>query len=639
MKGIKKKKIWIAGTAVVFVCIAGVTGIYLYWNRESEPSMPQLPEGMQLSENVITASGLTSAGMEEESWELGFLEDGLYVEETYLNLGDEVEAGTPVFKVSEDSLESARRELEKAVTETSLNRREGEITYQTGVIDAQKERDLAAAEAAYAQAVYDNAQKEAQDSLDDIQKQVDEAAKKVEEYTASIEEDYYYTYYKVGELEATWKENAALLMELYETWDVDSLEGVFGGSGGKNGVGYVTNQVTQSLGTSAGSASPGGEESSPDAAPAAGELPEGSGEYFSSESIQTVTAQNASEENSSEENSSEENSSEEESSSQEEPPSFGGDFPGGGFSGGGMVSGNDIGGGMSVNVGDDEIRYNIWLALEEETQESESAYETALESYEEAKKQAEAGIAEAQSELAVLQAQLEEEKIAYEQAMITARQEYDTAVANQESAQTIYETTVKQLEEDLTALQEEEETAAGNLELFEEVIGDGTFYTNASGTVMMNSVRQDTWLTQDSMVVAFSNPDHVSVAASISQEDIASVSIGENVWVVVSEYGTFTGKVISFDPVSSSDSNTSVSYTVNVELDGETQSLESNLTAYVYFGLTEEEQSLLEQSVSGQETSGEDETQEGMEMPEGMQMPGGEDGQAPGNFGEGGGGQ
>ena len=380
MKGIKKKKIWIAGTAVVFVCIAGVTGIYLYWNRESEPSMPQLPEGMQLSENVITASGLTSAGMEEESWELGFLEDGLYVEETYLNLGDEVEAGTPVFKVSEDSLESARRELEKAVTETSLNRREGEITYQTGVIDAQKERDLAAAEAAYAQAVYDNAQKEAQDSLDDIQKQVDEAAKKVEEYTASIEEDYYYTYYKVGELEATWKENAALLMELYETWDVDSLEGVFGGSGGKNGIGYVTNQVTQSLGTSAGNASPGGEESSPDAAPAAGELPEGSGEYFSSESIQTVTEQNVSEEDSSEED-----SSEEESSSQEEPPSFGGDFPGGGFSGGGMVSGNDIGGGMSVNVGDDEIRYNIWLALEEETQESESAYETALESYEEAK--------------------------------------------------------------------------------------------------------------------------------------------------------------------------------------------------------------------------------------------------------------
>ena len=134
MKIGKRKKIWIAGSAIVAGCTAGVVGIWLYRNRADGPAMPELPEGMELSENVITASGLTSTGMSEESWELGFLEDGLYVEETYLNLGDEVEAGTPVFKVSEDSLENARQELDKAVTETSLSRREGEITYQTGLM-------------------------------------------------------------------------------------------------------------------------------------------------------------------------------------------------------------------------------------------------------------------------------------------------------------------------------------------------------------------------------------------------------------------------------------------------------------------------------------------------------------------------
>lgn len=192
MKIGKRKKIWIAGSAIVAGCTAGVVGIWLYRNRADGPAMPELPEGMELSENVITASGLTSTGMSEESWELGFLEDGLYVEETYLNLGDEVEAGTPVFKVSEDSLENARQELDKAVTETSLNRREGEITYQTGLIEAAKERDLAAAEAAYAQSVYDNAVRDAQDALNDVQKQVDDASEKVEEYTASVEEDYYY---------------------------------------------------------------------------------------------------------------------------------------------------------------------------------------------------------------------------------------------------------------------------------------------------------------------------------------------------------------------------------------------------------------------------------------------------------------
>lgn len=675
MKIGKRKKIWIAGSAIVAGCTAGVVGIWLYRNRADGPAMPELPEGMELSENVITASGLTSTGMSEESWELGFLEDGLYVEETYLNLGDEVEAGTPVFKVSEDSLENARQELDKAVTETSLNRREGEITYQTGLIEAAKERDLAAAEAAYAQSVYDNAVRDAQDALNDVQKQVDDASEKVEEYTASVEEDYYYTYYEVEELETIWKENAALLMELYESWDVDSLEGIFGGSGGKNGIGYVTNQVTQSSGSASGtSADVSSELPSDDSAPEE----EGSGGAFfsldgvinteeedgagepssesrepsestaaeeslgeSPEAPESSPQESSSEEESSGEESSEEGndtSSEEESFSEEERPeeapenrpSFGGSFGG---AAGGMVSGNDIPeGGMTAGAGDDEIKYNIWLALEEETQESEAAYEEALEAYENAKEQAQAGLAEAESELAVLNAQLEEQKIAYEQAVITARQEYDTAMANQESAQTVYETAVKQLEEDLAALQEEEETAAQNLELFEEVIGDGTFYTGASGTVVMNNVRQDSWLTEDTMVLAFSSQDSVSVAANISQEDIADISIGEEAWVSVSGYGAFTGKVTSFNPISSSESNSSVSYSVNVELEGNAEGLESNLTAYVYFGLTEEEKELLEQSANESNREQPDggaaepfgqngELPEGIELPEDIEMP------------------
>ena len=80
MKIKKRKKIWIAGSALAAGCAAGAAGIWLYQNRESGPEMPRLPEGMELSENVITASGLTATGMSEESWELGFLEDGLYVD-------------------------------------------------------------------------------------------------------------------------------------------------------------------------------------------------------------------------------------------------------------------------------------------------------------------------------------------------------------------------------------------------------------------------------------------------------------------------------------------------------------------------------------------------------------------------------
>lgn len=571
---VKKKKLIAAGTAVLLVAgAAGTAGVYLYRGKAVDSQQPRLPEGMSLSEDVVTATGLTSVGMEEEIWKLDFLEEGLYVEEVYLNVGDQVTADTPVFKVSEESLQTARTELEKAVQETELSRRQGEITYQTGLIDAQQEKELAAIEASYAQSVYDAALQEAQDEVDSLQEQVEEAQELVEEYTASAESNYYYTYYEVGELEEKWKDYAAFLMELYQTWDVEELESTFGGSGGKNGIGYVTNQVSQTS-SGSGAETAGGQESSQEAATAQEAGPD------------TEAAENA--------------------WFSEEQSGFGAEAGGAGGPGG------SSGGGASV--GDDEIRYNIYLAMVEETDEIKALYDTALENYEDAKEKAAAGMAEAKSELAVLQAQLEEQKIAYEQSALEAKQTYELAVTDNENAQMVYESAVKQLEEELAALQDEEETAADNLALFEETIGDGYFYTGEDGTVVMNQVRADNWLTERTPVIAYSNPSSVSVSASVDQEDIAAVSIGQEVYVVVSGYGSFSGTVVSFDPVSASGSASSVNYTVEVELEDGADQLESNLTAYVYLGLSEEEKEQLEGQM---QAPGEGTAQEGQ-----MQAPG-----------------
>lgn len=557
----KKKKVWIITAALLVMAgAAGTTGFYLYQQKEDRTEANRLPEKMSFSEDVIFATGLTGAGMREEAWEIGFLTDGLYVEEAYLNVGDEVEAHTPVFTVSQDSLKTARRELEKEVQETQLNRRQGEITFETGMVDVQKEKDLAAADASYAQTVYDNAVKSAQSEVDSLQEQVDDAQEIVDEYTASIEEDYYYIYYKVGELETTWKDHAAFLLELYENWDVDSLESVFGGSGGKNGIGYVTNQISKesssgsTSGTSGTSSGSGGQSGS--AYQSGGSAP--AGVSFSQDQVVSHT----------------------ESGENPEIP------------------------GEDTNVGDNEIKYNIYLAMVEEADESEAAYKAALENYEVAKAKAAAGIGQAKSELAVLKAQLEEQKLTCEHALIEAKKEYDLAVSNSENAQMIYDSAVKQLEEELEALKEAEETAAENLALFEASIGDGTFYTGAQGTVVMNNVRSRSWLTEDTVILAYSNPETVSVAAGVDQADIASVSIGDEACVAVSGYGSFTGKVTSLNPVSSSGGSSSVTYTVNIVLEGDISVLESNLTAYVYFGLTEEEKERLDSSGQGDRQQG-----------------------------------
>lgn len=736
---VKKKTACTIGAAALAICAAGG---YFFYSREKgseTQNAPALPDGMELSEDAVAATGLTSVGMLEEIYELGFLEDGLYVEETWLNMGDEVEAGTAVFKVSDESLQNARRELEKQVQETELNRRQGAITYESGMLDAQKEKELAAVEANYAQAIYDSEVADAQQEVDALQEKVDEAQEKVEEYTASIEEDYYYTYYEVAEKEATWKDNAAFLMELYTEWNVEALESIYGGSGGKNGIGYVTNQVSASGGASSQS---GGASTGTQAGSGGGDAP---GTAFSRETVtgvyftqeNTAAADLATETAAAAEDGSEDNTvsgtdnagagsaaagsagsadsgggsaatgstgsadsggdstatgstgsadtgsgstatgstdsadtgsgstadgtadagdtSEEEdgsagaeeteggSTEEEEPISPDGadrfTAPGGGGFGG-SVSGNDIGMGGGITVGDDEIRYNIYLAMEEEAEESEQAYETALENYENAKKTAEAGIEEAKSELAVLQAQLKEQQAAYEEAVLSAKLTYDLAISDNENAEMVYESTVKQLEEEYEALQEAEESAAENLALFEETLGDGFFYTSASGTVMMTMVRASQWLTEDTVVIAYSNPDTVTIAASVDQEDIASVEIGQEAFVAVSGYGTYTGRVTSINPVSSS-TGSSVSYTVNVQLEGDVSALEANLTAYVYLGLSEEERALLENSASGQgrRGSGDGSLPEGAEgteggMPEGAEgtegiMPEGADGVMP----------
>lgn len=671
----KKRTVYIAVIAAIAACAAGGYGFYLLEKKKVLPDAQKVPEEMTLAEGSIAAVGLTGVGMLEETCELGFLQDGLYVEETYLNMGDEVEVGTAVFKVSEASLESARRELEKQVQETALNRRQGAIAYESGLIDAQKEKELAAVEAEYAQSVYDNEVAKAQSELDELQSEVDEAQKKVDEYTASIEEDYYYTYYEVAQKEEEWKDNAAFLMELYNEWNVETLEDLYKGTDGKKGTGYVTNQVSAQKAAGAESASEqsgaagaadsasGKALSSADGDTAPGvffSLETIAGTWFTQESISGIengTLRSESTGSTSESGASESESvsgttgggasengnvsgttgggtSESGSVSEANGSETGGDASGEG-SGSAADTGEDGSGagdtgvenggsdpeegsggpdkspeagnagfekgegngalengfGMNggVNVSDDEIRYNIYLAMEEETEESEQAYETALENYENARDLAKAGIAEAKSELIVLQAKLKEQQTAYEKAVISAKLTYDLAVSNEENAQMVYEAAVRQLEEEYETLKEEEETAAQNLALFEATIADGIFYTSAAGTVMMTGVRESQWITQDTVVVAYSNPDTVTIAAYVDQADIASVEIGQEALVLISGYGTYTGKVTSIDPVSAANGS-SVTYPVNVRLEGDVSELEANLTAYVYLGLSEEDQ-------------------------------------------------
>lgn len=547
MKGMNMKlngrKKLIAVIAAGIIMVAAISaGVYFFMIKKNVLEMGERPQMNGMGENIISASGLTATGMAEEKYELDFLETALYVEESYLSMGDTVEEKTPVFKISDETLAAARKELEDAKEEAGLAYRQGEIDYETQKLEAESTYRQAEINNQYAQAVYDDSLRELKQEAESLEKQVEEAQEIYDEYTAAAESNYYYTYYKVEELKEEYYNNFSFLMELYEKWDIEGLN---------------------------------------DQYPNAGSSVSGPGSVSGS----------------------------------------------GGTGGSGSASGS---GGMagSANMGSSEEsgKLTVYEMMETLVEKNGEEYETAVENYEKNTKMAVASLDSAKSNLASLRADLEEARLAYDKQVIVSRTDYDTTIAESENAKTVYDTTVQKLEEELEALKDDKEEAKENLKLFEDTIGDGYFYTSSSGTVMMNMVRKNSYLTANDIIMAYSNPETVTVAAAVQQADIANISVGDSAYIVISEYGDYTGQVISMNPISASESRSSVTYTVTVELAGDVENLESNLTAYVYFGMSEEEMEQRNEMTLGNETSEKSQTPAGNETSEKRQTPAGREG-------------
>ena len=513
-----KKKAVLAGICTVVLLAAAGGGGYLWLSgeRENEQQQSGVPEGnLSFGTEVVTAGGSTSVGMQEESFDLDYIETELEIEEVYLSSQDEVEAGTAILKLTDESVEAARRELEEKATQADLDYREALLDGEEEKITAKQTLDTSLLNGTYASYTYEESLKESEEEIASLQEQIEEAQELVDEYTASAETNYYYTYYEVAEKQEELNATFAALMQLYEEWDVAELED-------------HSQSSASGLSAASGDSFSGSDGSGQDAAGMSAGA-EGAG--------------------------------------------------GAGAFGGGMGS-------AGARVSNDSTKLTVYEMLDQEVQENQAAYEEAVENYEEAKATAEASLAQAQTNLELLKIQLEEAQIEYEKQQVSSQSDYDAAVSESSLAQETWQTEIDRIEDEISVAQNKKEEADENLQEFEETIGDGYLYTTAAGTVMMVSAQAETELTGGSMVLAYSSPDTVTVTASVDQEDIASVEIGEQAVVVVSEYGNYDGTVSSVNPVSSSSGRSGVTYSVVLELTGDVSALSQNLSATVYFGVS-----------------------------------------------------
>ena len=283
--------------------------------------------------------------------------------------------------------------------------------------------------------------------------------------------------------------------------------------------------------------------------------------------------------------------------------------------GGGSVQ---IGGGAGANMqsggmSNASILASLYSVLEQNLKDLEEAQEK----YEDAVTNASFNLQTLQLKLPSLQQAVTEAKENYEIQLAQAKLTYETSLSSAERAESDYNTTVEKAESDLASLESTYEDAKENLELFESSVGDGYFYASEDGTILRTMVRAEQTLTSDAVVFVYSNPKELTVTVSVDQSDIAKLTVGDSAYVQTSAGSGYTGVITAIDPVSSSDSRTSVTYSVTVQInvEDEEDSLSANESVTVVFGMTEEEIEQLQQRQSMQGRP--DDVSDGDAMPQG----------------------
>ena len=514
----KKNKKWIIVALVLVLTLGGgslaaVVVLHRNGNR-SELSMPGNMAGLSFTEDMTATSGVTNVGITEASFDVENLTTELEIEEVYAVSGEEVTAGDKILKLTEDSVEEARKELERALEDAELAYRTGAIEYEQNLITAEYTRDSAILTGQQAKDVYDETVASLQSAVTRAEEELQDAEDDIAEYESYVNDGSYKSYFKVDEYQAIYDENLKALTDKMDEWGI-SWSQVTGSGGG------------------------------------------------STQLSADVSGNNA-------------------------QPQSGG-------------------------TSNASILASLYSILEQNLKDLEEAEDK----YEDAVTNASFNLQTLQLKLSSLQQAVTEAKENYEIQQAQAKLTYETSLSGAERAESDYNTTVEKAKSDLAALKSTYEDAKENLELFESSVGDGYFYASEDGTILRTMVRAEQALTSDAVVFVYSNPKELTVTVSVDQSDITKLTVGDSAYVQSSAGSGYTGVITAIDPVSSSSSRTSVTYSVTVQInvEDEEDSLSANESVTVVFGMTEEEIEQLQQRQSMQGRP--DDVSDGDAMPQG----------------------
>lgn len=166
-----------------------------------------------------------------------------------------------------------------------------------------------------------------------------------------------------------------------------------------------------------------------------------------------------------------------------------------------------------------------------------------------------------------------------------AKNDYNSAVLSGELAQDIYDYSTESLQDAVTQAQSTYDELQQLLDDFNVFVGeDGTVYAPEDGLLISVNCEEEEELTGESTLISYTTRED-TVSIDVSEEDIASISVGSSVELVFTAYPEeiYEGTVLSITTTAASDYAATISYPVLIKVEGDTEKLYGGMTADVTF--------------------------------------------------------
>lgn len=209
--------------------------------------------------------------------------------------------------------------------------------------------------------------------------------------------------------------------------------------------------------------------------------------------------------------------------------------------------------------------------------------------------QAETAVTDNESAITDLENQLAAARAKQTIDKLDTEETYQEAVINGQNAQTTYNATVEDLKETLQEAEETKEKREEQLQAFEDFVGsDGILYATEDGVITEVSYEAGDRLTTTGALFSYATSDDMRISVDVTQEDIVDLQVGDAIDITFTAYpeDSYTGSILSINTTATSDYSNTVSYTVEISVEGALEKLYGGMTADVIF-VTEEKEDIL----------------------------------------------